>query len=186
MSVVVPFDKDRVIADRLRKLIEDIKGNLDRTDQIVTGKTADSIQLVQVGDAHFKVTGIFPFPRVETGRKGGRVPAGFRGIIRQWAIDKQLFNEGDKRLDSFAYCVARKIANEGTWLHRHRSTDAVGYDPATDNGTQNFGGVAFNGEKADVYSSATRSAVADIMAAFAQEASNYNLVAAETMKIHFK
>lgn len=183
---VTPFDKNKVISDRLTRLIDEIRESLERTDQIVTGKTADSIQLVQVGDAHFKVTGIFPFPRVETGRKGGRVPAGFRWIIRRWAIDKQLFNEDDKELESFAYFVARKIAREGTWLHRHRSTDAVGYDPASDDGTQNFGGVAFNGEKADVYSSATRSAVADILEAFAQEASNYNLVAAETMKIHFK
>lgn len=183
---VTPFDKNQVISDRLTRLIDEIRDNLERTDQVVTGKTSGSIQLVQVGEAHFKVTGVFPFPRVETGRKGGRVPAGFRWIIRQWALDKQLFREGDKDLDSFAYFVSRKIAAEGTWLHRNRSVDAVGYDPATDDGTQNFGGVAFNGEKADVYSSATRSAVADIMAAFANEAQSYNLVAAETMKIHFK
>lgn len=183
---VTNFDKNQVISDRLGKLIDDIRYNLERTGQVVTGRTSDSIQLVKVADAHFKVTGIFPFPRVETGRKAGRVPAGFRWIIRQWALDKQLFTEDDKELDSFAYLVARKIAREGTWLHRNRSNDAVGYDPASDDGTQNFGGVAYNGEKADVYSSATRSAVADILAAFANEASNYNLVAAETMKIHFK
>lgn len=182
----VTFDKNQVISDRLSRLIDDIRDNLERTGQVVTGRTSDSIKLVKVGDAHFKVTGIFPFPRVETGRKAGRVPAGFRWIIRRWALDKQLFTEDDKELESFAYFVARKIAREGTWLHRHRSTDAVGYDPATDDGTQNFGGVAYNGEKADVYSTATRSAVADILSAFANEATNYNLVAANLMKIHFK
>ena len=183
---VTPFDKNQVISDRLNRLIDEIRDNLERTDQVVTGKTSGSIQLVQVGEAHFKVTGIFPFPRVETGRKGGRVPAGFRFIIRQWAIDKGLFDEGDKDLDSFAYFVSRKIAAVGTWLHRHRSSDAVGYDPADDDGSQNFGGVAFNGEKADVYSTATRSAVADILSAFANEATNYSLVAADMMKIHFE
>lgn len=182
----VTFDKNQVISDRLTRLIDEIRDNMDRTGQVVTGRTSDSIQLVKVADAHFKVTGVFPFPRVETGRKAGRVPAGFRWIIRRWALDKQLFTEDDKELESFAYFVARKIAREGTWLHRHRSTDAVGYDPATDDGTQNFGGVAYNGEKADVYSTATRSAVADILSAFANEASNYNLVAANLMKIHFK
>lgn len=180
------FDKTAVIESRLNRLIDEIRENLERTDQVVTGRTSDSLELVKVGEARWQVKGIFPFPRVETGRKGGRVPAGFRFIIRQWAIDKGLFDEGEKELDSFAYFVARKIAREGTWLHRNRSNDAVGYDPSTDDGTQNFGGVAYNGEKADVYSSATRSAVADILAAFAHEASNYNLVAANLMKIHFK
>ena len=183
---VSSFDKNQVISDRLTRLIDEIRDNLDRTGQVVTGRTSDSIQLVKVGDAHFRVTGIFPFPRVETGRKAGRVPAGFRWIIREWALNKQLFTEDDRELDSFAYLVARKIAMEGTWLHRNRSTDAVGYDPASDDGTQNFGGVAYNGEKADVYSSATRSAVSDILSAFANEASNYNLAAADMMKIHFK
>lgn len=180
------FDKTAVIEARLNRLITEIRDNLERTDQVVTGRTSDSLELVKIGDARWQVKGVFPFPRVETGRKGGKVPAGFRFIIRQWAIDKGLFDEGDKDLDSFAYFVSRKIAAVGTYLHRHRSSDAVGYDPADDDGSQNFGGVAFNGEKADVYSTATRSAVADILSAFANEASNYNLVAAETMKIHFK
>ena len=180
------FDKTSVIESRLNRLISDIRDNLERTDQVVTGRTSDSLELVKVSEARWQVKGIFPFPRVETGRKGGKVPAGFRFIIRQWAIDKGLFDEGEKELDSFAYLVARKIAMEGTWLHRNRSTDAVGYDPASDDGTQNFGGVAYNGEKADVYSSATRSAVSDILSAFANEASNYNLAAADMMKIHFK
>ena len=180
------FDKSAVVEARLNRLIDEIRGNLERTDQVVTGATSDSLELVKVSDARWQVKGIFPFPRVETGRKGGKVPAGFRWIIRQWAIDKGLFDEGDKNLDRFAFFVSRKIASVGTWLHRHRSSDAVGYDPAQDDGSQNFGGVAFNGEKADVYSTATRSAVADILEAFANEASNYNLVAAETMKIHFK
>ena len=56
------------------------------------------------------------FGTLETGRKGGKVPAGFGKIIRQWMDDKGIQVE---KPDSFAYLVARKIAREGTQLFRN-------------------------------------------------------------------
>ena len=43
------------------------------------------------------------------------MPKGFYGIILQWVKDKGIQIEKPK---SFAYLVARKIANEGTRLYR--------------------------------------------------------------------
>lgn len=52
---------------------------------------------------------------LEDGRKGGKVPKGFYQIIQKWVKDKGIQVKNPK---SFSYLVARKIAREGTELHR--------------------------------------------------------------------
>lgn len=68
---------------------------------------------------------------MERGRKGGKVPKGFYGIIRQWIIDKgivvtpipaktqrAILSPEERGLRSLAGAIAYKIMKEGTRLHR--------------------------------------------------------------------
>lgn len=59
-----------------------------------------------------------PAATLEVGRAGGKVPAGFYEIIKQWTRDKGLSFESERERGTFAYFVARKIAREGTQRHR--------------------------------------------------------------------
>ena len=70
---------------------------------------------VDIGEDSGELSGRGFFGTLETGRKKGKVPKGFAAIIEQWAKDKGISVENPK---SFAFLVARKIANEGTLLHR--------------------------------------------------------------------
>lgn len=71
------------------------------------------------------------FLAMEHGRKGGRVPEGFVGIIRQWIIDKgisvipipaktsrAILSPEERGIRSMAGAIAHKIMKEGTRLYR--------------------------------------------------------------------
>lgn len=75
-------------------------------------RTKQSLQLVGGG------TNAAPFPTLEIGRPGGNVPQGFYYIIKQWTRDKGLSFSTESERGTFAYFVARKIADEGTRRHK--------------------------------------------------------------------
>lgn len=97
-----------------------------------SGRTIASIRSEVEEDADgvsAKLYGRRAFHTLERGRAGGRVPKGFRDIIRQWMLDKGIDMGGEVRNNSFAYLVARKIALEGTKLYRRGGRTTI-YTPA--------------------------------------------------------
>lgn len=102
-----------------------------------SGRTIASLHSEVVEDEEgmsARLYGRQAFHTLERGRAGGRVPRGFRHIIRQWMIDKGIDMGGDTRNNSFAYFVARKIALEGTKLYRRGGRTTI-YTPAIDTAT---------------------------------------------------
>lgn len=78
------------------------------------------------------------FLAMERGRKGGKVPYGFVGIIKQWIIDKGIsvapipakrrnakYTPHERGLNSFAGAVAYTIMKEGTRLYRDRAFNDI-------------------------------------------------------------
>lgn len=55
-----------------------------------------------------------PIPTLEFGSGSGKVPKGFYYIIREWAKEKGIQFANDTERGTFAYFVARKIAESGT------------------------------------------------------------------------
>ena len=100
-----------------RRVIE----NHIRAGQKASGRTISSLRVEITSDGGI-VWGRKPFATLETGRKGGKVPRGFYKIIYDWIIDKGLIFEKPK---SVAYLIARKIAREGTQLHRDGGRDDI-------------------------------------------------------------
>ena len=107
-------DVIRIVSDELEELKERIIARHEAAKQVASGRTRDSLK-VEITEDGAILWGRQAFGVLETGRKPGKVPKGFTGIILQWMEDKGI---KPKRPKSFAYLVARKIANEGTQLYR--------------------------------------------------------------------
>lgn len=105
------------VIDALEKAADTIKANMEAEGINASGRTSGSIHVeVYEGGARIVQGGqnTAPLSTLETGRPGGKVPAGFTDILKQWSIDKGIsFADEDER-SAFAYFLARRIAREGT------------------------------------------------------------------------
>lgn len=113
-----------LVSSELEALKQKVIENQKNSGQVASGRTIASMK-VEVTEDDGVLWGRSPFGTLETGRKPGKVPAGFWKIIRQWMDDKGIQVQ---KPDSFAYLVARKIANEGTQLFRNGGRDDI-YSP---------------------------------------------------------
>lgn len=109
------------IAGILERTKAQIQVNMQTLNINASGRTSASlavwddnkgVYLGLQGDNHA------PAETLEVGRAGGKVPAGFYEIIKQWTRDKGLSFGSETERGTFAYFVARKIASEGTQRHR--------------------------------------------------------------------
>ena len=107
-------EQKTILKSELESLRDRIIQNHIAAGQKASGKTIKSL-LVDVTEEQGELTGRGFFAVLETGRKAGKVPKGFQAIILKWAQDKGIKVDKPK---SFAFLVARKIAQEGTLLHR--------------------------------------------------------------------
>lgn len=113
-----------LVSSELEALKQKVIETQKNSGQVASGRTIASMK-VEVTEDGGVLWGRSPFGTLETGRKPGKVPAGFWKIIRQWMDDKGIQVQ---KPDSFAYLVARKIANEGTQLFRNGGRDDI-YSP---------------------------------------------------------
>lgn len=113
-----------LVSSELEALKQKVIENQKNSGQVASGRTIASMK-VEVTEDGGVLWGRSPFGTLETGRKPGKVPAGFWRIIRQWMDDKGIQVQ---KPDSFAFLVARKIANEGTQLFRNGGRDDI-YSP---------------------------------------------------------
>lgn len=133
MATEVRNEALKIVRNGLQDLRKRIIANHEAARQVASGRTRDSLK-VEMTENGGILWGRQAFGVLETGRKSGRVPKGFYGIILQWVKDKGIHVENPK---SFAYLVARKIANEGTKLYR-------------------------SGQKEDIYSTEVEKTIQDI------------------------
>ncbi len=113
----------------LSEFFEEIKDEVIR-EQIAQGRVASGKSIkeyeVQITEAMGTLFGASYVGTLETGRKPGKVPFGFAEIIEDWINDKGLFQEKSIReRGSIAYFIARKIAKEGTALHREGGNSGI-------------------------------------------------------------
>ena len=109
------------IASILERCKADIETNMETQNVNASGSTVGSLAVISDNDG--LRLGLFgnthaPLGTLEVGRAGGRVPAGFYQIIKQWTRDKGLSFATESERGTFAYFVARKIARDGTQRHR--------------------------------------------------------------------
>ena len=128
MSVTI--DIRRILTSALEEAKVKIQQNLASTGTNASGRTSQSLT-VEVDGNTGVLYGRQAFGTVETGRKPGKVPSGFRDIIYQWMQDKDVHAKVEGRRSqesadrSMAYIIARKIANEGSKLYRDEGRDDI-------------------------------------------------------------
>lgn len=108
------------IASILSQARDEIRANMQAQNINASGRTSAALQVVQRGTKIelIKAEGQnAPFQTLQYGRAGGKVPAGFYYIIKQWTRDKGLSFDTETERGTFAYFTARKIAREGTKRH---------------------------------------------------------------------
>jgi len=107
-------EQKAILKAELEILRDKIIANHLAAGQKASGNTIKSFK-VDIFEDYGQLTGRKAIGTLETGRKGGKVPKGFQAIILKWMQDKGI---NVKQPKSFAYLVARKIAREGSLLHR--------------------------------------------------------------------
>lgn len=104
----------QILLEELEELRQRITANMGKADQIVTGKTRDSMQ-VSVREQSGVLTGRQAFAALETGsrpwsRPPKRTPKWFADLIGEW-IDA-------KGLDLNQWAVAHTLIHKGSKLYR--------------------------------------------------------------------
>lgn len=106
----------------LERAKTEIQSNMDAKGINASGRTRNSIRTVERVDGCALIGGgqnTAPVPTLEIGREGGKVPAGFYGIIKEWTKVKGLQFDSERERGTFSYFLARKIAREGTARHKN-------------------------------------------------------------------
>lgn len=114
------------IAQILLQARDEIRANMQAKGINASGRTSAALEVVQGGGKIelIKAQGQnAPFGTLQYGRSGGRVPAGFYEILKQWSRDKGLSFGTETERGTFAYFLARKIAREGTNRNRTPRND---------------------------------------------------------------
>lgn len=104
----------QILREELEDLRRRIIANMERADQVVSGKTRDSMQVNVQGNVGV-LTGRQAFATLETGsrpwsRKPKRTPKWFADLIGEW-IDR-------RGLDLNQWAVAHTIIHKGSKLYR--------------------------------------------------------------------
>lgn len=116
-------------AERAKQLIIQ---HIIANGQNASGRTVKSLEVEQPSEEEVILWGHKPFGVMETGRKSGKIPYGFRDIILQWMQNKGVHGQPlpyktnrphkytpEQRGDmSMAGAIARSIATKGSKLHR--------------------------------------------------------------------
>lgn len=131
-----------IIGDEFDSLMKRIITNHVNAGQVASGRTKRSLRKVLSGEGG-EVLGRAYFGVLETGRKPGGVPKGFRHIIRQWMKDKGIvanpipyvrkpsdkwkpkYTPQERGDMSLAGAIAYRIKNEGTRLYRDGGRDDI-------------------------------------------------------------
>lgn len=114
-------DITTIVKERLEKLKQDIQLSMATNNINASGRTSAFLNVVEYNGGVKLVAGSgarAPMQTIEIGREGGRVPAGFYNIIKQWTRDKGLNFASETDRSTFAYFTAKKIAREGTARHK--------------------------------------------------------------------
>lgn len=122
------------VQEMLRRHLENVKAKVTQAmadnSRNASGRSVASLS-VSVSDNVGTLYGSKSFLVMERGKKPGKVPFGFRDIIKQWIIDKGIsvtpipskrrdtkYTPHERGLNSLAGAIAFKIMKEGTKLHR--------------------------------------------------------------------
>ena len=99
------------IVEILNKIKTDIEANIDASGVSATGKSRNSLSVVEYDTGVKLVSSFKYFAVLETGRRPGKMPP--TKPIEDWIYARGLQKETDAKTRGFAFAIARKIGAEG-------------------------------------------------------------------------
>jgi hypothetical protein len=137
-TVITGAQVSQILNEEMGTLRTTIINNIRATGQWASGKTAASMA-VMVSGSIGELVGRRAFGTLETGRRGGRVPRNFMGIIYDWMQAKGVhaepipyktsrphkYTEQERGDRTMAYFIAKTIRRDGTRLYREGGRDDV-------------------------------------------------------------
>lgn len=135
-----PRQGSSIIATELDELRLKIIENMYQAHAVASGGTIRSLKVIQESfSARLISDQKMPFGVMETGRRGGKIPYGFSGIIYEWMQTKGVhadpvpyktdkphkFSEQERADRSMASAIAHTIAKSGTKLFRQGGRDTI-------------------------------------------------------------
>lgn len=132
------LEMKHILMKFLNEISKEIKDNAQAQGRTASGRTANSLY-PEATDTVGILYGSIAVNAWETGRKGGKVPAGFKQVIYEWMQDKGIFQaEKENAKRSISYFIAKKIAEQGTLLHRQGGQSGVLSNVITDERIDTF------------------------------------------------
>lgn len=127
-----PKAASQIMREEVERARQLIINHIRINGQNASGRTIASLKVEQPSEEETILWGHKPFGVLETGRRAGKIPYGFAGIIRQWMKDKGLhgrpipyktdrahkYTPQERGDMSMAGAIAHTIANKGSKLYR--------------------------------------------------------------------
>lgn len=125
-----------IISGHLEHVKNEIANRMAALGRNASGRSVRSLS-TEATETHGILWGAKSFIVMERGRRGGGVPKGFVGIIRQWIIDKGInvtpipskrpssISPQERGLRSMSGAIAYSIMKRGTRLHRDGRFDDI-------------------------------------------------------------
>jgi len=135
-----PRTGSAIVATELNELRLQIISNMYAQNAVASGNTIRSLKVIQEPfSARLVSQQKMPFGVLETGRRGGKIPYGFAGIIYEWMQKKGIhaepipykdgkthkFTEQERADRSMASAIAKTISRSGTRLFRQGGRDTI-------------------------------------------------------------
>ena len=99
------------IVEILKQMKSDIEANIDASGVSATGKSRNSLSVVEYDKGVKLVSSFKYFAVLETGRRPGKMPP--VNPIVDWIYARGLQKETDAKTRGFAFAIAKKIGGEG-------------------------------------------------------------------------
>ena len=109
---------NEILKEELEELRYDIIRQSQREEAWATGDTAKEYEVIVGDDGHGQLAGLPYAGILQTGRKPGKVPYGFKEIILRWIKAKGLQPKDRQTFERMAASIAWVIHKKGTRLHQ--------------------------------------------------------------------
>lgn len=115
---------EQILSEEFEALKTELIAKYDEIGMRASGRWADSLE-TEVSENTAKITGLNYSQQLESGRAPGKQPPS--EAIEKWLVDKGIAArlEGEIKLSSLAYLIARKIAREGWKRQEHGGVELI-------------------------------------------------------------
>ena len=114
----------QIFQEEFDLLVEDLKAKHIELGMKASGDWLDSVEVVVTDESAKIIANDYTYYLVN-GRKAGKFPP--LDALRKWVVDKGIVSRTAKqsKINSIAYLIARKIAQNGTKYHQQGGTELV-------------------------------------------------------------